>query len=115
MTNLGCGYGDSVCCPLVVNVGSNINSGKMVDGQRCGLSQVQGNNYNGIGAFPWAVRIGFRSNTKLLHFFLIVNKYFFLDTANGEIKYPCTGSIISNRIILTAAHCALAKADNYKL
>lgn len=37
------------------------------------------------------------------------------DTLTGEIKFPCTGSILRKRVILTTAHCALAKADNYKL
>ncbi|XP_044265878.1 CLIP domain-containing serine protease 14D [Tribolium madens] len=100
IANLGCGYQGGqgyVCCPLIADPLNNINSGKLVDGQRCGLSQVQGDNYNGVGAFPWVARVGFRN------------------VLNGEIKYPCTGSIINNRVILTAAHCALAKADNYKL
>lgn len=39
----------------------------------------------------------------------------FSDTISGEIKYPCAGTILNHRVILTAAHCALAKADNYKL
>ncbi|XP_063905184.1 CLIP domain-containing serine protease B4-like [Zophobas morio] len=100
ISNLGCGYHSGeryVCCPLVVDPLNNINSGKMVDGQRCGISQIQGDNYDGIGAYPWVVRIGFRN------------------VRTGEVKYPCTGSIISSRVILTAAHCALAKAENYKL
>ncbi|CAG9829970.1 unnamed protein product [Diabrotica balteata] len=95
---ISCGYQGSglVCCP---HVGDSLTlaPGRLVDGQRCGISQVQGEGYEGIGAFPWVARIGFRN------------------VLTGEIKYPCTGSILNARIILTAAHCALAKADNFKL
>lgn len=31
-------------------------------GEKCGTASVQGPNYNGIGAFPFVARIGFRSN-----------------------------------------------------
>ena len=37
------------------------------------------------------------------------------DVNTGNLAYPCTGSIISKRVILTAAHCALAKADSHRL
>lgn len=37
------------------------------------------------------------------------------DVNTGSLAYPCTGSIISKRVILTAAHCALAKADGHRL
>ncbi|KAJ8930576.1 hypothetical protein NQ314_016608 [Rhamnusium bicolor] len=96
--DLGCGYQGSglICCPHASDSSAS-SPGKLVDGQRCGTSQVQGEGYDGIGAYPWIVRIGFRN------------------VITGEVKYPCTGSIINNRIILTAAHCALAKAENYKL
>nr|XP_023030360.1 serine protease easter-like [Leptinotarsa decemlineata] len=96
--DLTCGFQGSglVCCPQM-NVAPTLLPGKMVDGNRCGISQVQGEGYEGIGAYPWVVRVGFRN------------------ILTGEMKYPCTGSIINNRVILTAAHCALAKADNYKL
>ncbi|KAJ8967106.1 hypothetical protein NQ317_002306 [Molorchus minor] len=95
---LGCGYQGSglICCPQV-NDQTTISPGKLVDGQRCGFSQIQGDGYEGLGAYPWTARVGFRN------------------VLTGEVKYPCTGSIINNRIVLTAAHCALAKADNYKL
>ncbi|CAG9861846.1 unnamed protein product [Phyllotreta striolata] len=98
ISDLSCGYQGSglVCCPQTAE-STTILPGKVVDGQRCGFSQIQGDNYDGIGAFPWIARIGFRN------------------ILNGEIKYPCAGSIINSRIILTTAHCALAKADNYKL
>lgn len=95
--SLSCGYLGSglVCCPQISE--TTLHPGKMVDGQRCGTSQVQGDNYEGVGAYPWVARVGFRN------------------VLTGEVKYPCAGSIINNRIILTAAHCALAKADNFKL
>lgn len=99
---LSCGYQGSglICCPRVESNAINIGStapGKFVDGVKCGQSQVEGDGYDGIGAYPWVVRVGFRN------------------TVTGEIKFPCTGSIISNKVVLTAAHCPLAKADNYKL
>ncbi|XP_019866990.1 CLIP domain-containing serine protease 14D [Aethina tumida] len=96
--DLGCGYQGSglICCPQISDP-NTIAPNSVVDGQRCGASQVQGDGYDSIGAFPWVVRIGFRN------------------VLTGEVKYPCTGSILNNRVILTAAHCALAKADNYKL
>ncbi|XP_028136341.1 phenoloxidase-activating factor 3-like [Diabrotica virgifera virgifera] len=95
---ISCGYQGSglVCCPHV-GESATLVPGRLVDGQRCGISQVQGDGYEAIGAFPWVARIGFRN------------------VLTGEIKYPCTGSILNARIILTAAHCALAKADNFKL
>ncbi|KAL3288181.1 hypothetical protein HHI36_002631 [Cryptolaemus montrouzieri] len=103
--NLSCGYQGSglVCCPNIpLNQDRSYNDrsynpGKTVDGVKCGLPQVLGENYNGIGAYPWVARIGFKN------------------VLTGEVKFPCAGSIINNRVILTAAHCALAKADNYKL
>lgn len=37
------------------------------------------------------------------------------DQKTGTVAYPCTGSVISKRVILTAAHCALAKAEGHRL
>ncbi|CAH1955474.1 unnamed protein product [Acanthoscelides obtectus] len=100
ISDLSCGYQGSglVCCPQVPSTSTDgTGPAKMVDGQRCGISQVQGESYDGIGAYPWVARVGFKN------------------VLTGENKYPCTGSIISSRVILTAAHCALAKAENFKL
>ncbi|ERL92495.1 CLIP domain-containing serine protease 14D [Dendroctonus ponderosae] len=103
LTEISCGYKGSglVCCPQpesnsINRVGSS-NPGKFVEGIKCGQSQVEGDGYDGIGAYPWVVRIGFRN------------------VLTGETKFPCTGSIISSKVVLTAAHCPLAKAENYKL
>nr|XP_022916219.1 venom protease-like [Onthophagus taurus] len=98
---LGCGFQGSglVCCPSYDDSNNNIAQDRRDKANtKCGQSSIQGEyNYDGIGAYPFVARVGFRNSI------------------NGEIKYPCTGSIISNRVILTAAHCALAKATNFKL
>ncbi|XP_055709441.1 venom protease-like [Phlebotomus papatasi] len=97
--SLFCGTSGSepmVCCT---------NNGEHTDTQQsgspintdCGKSLVRGQFYKGLGAFPFAARVGFKNLN------------------SGSMAYPCTGSIISRRVILTAAHCALAKADGHRL
>ncbi|XP_055642291.1 phenoloxidase-activating factor 1 [Toxorhynchites rutilus septentrionalis] len=90
---LSCGVNElepHVCCPRQQKFDDRNDVG-------CGKSIVQGDFYNGLGAYPFVARIGFK-NTK-----------------TGGFIYPCSGSIIARQIILTTAHCALAKADNYRL
>lgn len=66
--DISCGYKGSglVCCPQLesnsINRVGTASPGKYVDGVKCGQSQVEGESYDGIGAYPWVVRIGFRSN-----------------------------------------------------
>ncbi|KAK5647268.1 hypothetical protein RI129_002160 [Pyrocoelia pectoralis] len=92
---LGCGYQGAglVCCPIPSNARSTTNQ----NGQLCGRSLVQPAPYNRMGAYPWVVRVIFKNS------------------GNGELKFPCSGSIITGRVILTAAHCVLTKTDSYKL
>ncbi|XP_047508563.1 CLIP domain-containing serine protease 14D-like [Pieris napi] len=95
LNELTCGSSneeDFVCCPSC-ECGRVYQHGN----PECGQSMVRGIDYNGLGAQPWVARVGF------------ANK----DT--GSVKFACTGSIIGKRIILTAAHCALAKPEGYKL
>ncbi|KAJ2951788.1 hypothetical protein O0L34_g13953 [Tuta absoluta] len=82
---------DYVCCP-------SCDCGKVYqDGNdQCGQSMVRGVNYKGIGTHPWVARIGFTRQ-------------------DGKVRFACSGSIIDKRVVLTAAHCALAKPDGYKL
>ncbi|XP_043642485.1 CLIP domain-containing serine protease 14D isoform X2 [Drosophila teissieri] len=76
-----------VCCP----------SSPLEKNQVCGKSLVQGHFYKGLGSYPFVARIGFKH----------VN--------TGAFAYPCAGAVIARRVILTAAHCALAKADGHRL
>ncbi|XP_053692139.1 venom protease [Sabethes cyaneus] len=93
--SLSCGVNELepyVCCPKLVH---NKYDDRADGG--CGKSIVQGDFYHGLGAFPFVARIGFK-NTK-----------------TGTFIYPCSGSIIARQIVLTSAHCALAKADSHRL
>ncbi|TDG45631.1 hypothetical protein AWZ03_007906 [Drosophila navojoa] len=88
--SLYCGGGEEmpyVCCP----------SSPLEKNQVCGKSLVQGHFYRGLGSYPFVARVGFKH----------VN--------TGAFAYPCAGSIIARRVILTAAHCALAKAEGHRL
>uniref|UniRef100_A0A1B0GLG1 Putative chymotrypsin-like protease ctrl-1 rhagoletis zephyria n=1 Tax=Lutzomyia longipalpis TaxID=7200 RepID=A0A1B0GLG1_LUTLO len=86
-----------ICCP---RVGENPDTNPDVSAPiniDCGKSLVRGQFYKGLGAFPFVARVGFKNLN------------------SGSMSYPCTGSIITRRVILTAAHCALAKADGHRL
>uniref|UniRef100_A0ABK9NE27 Peptidase S1 domain-containing protein n=1 Tax=Glossina morsitans morsitans TaxID=37546 RepID=A0ABK9NE27_GLOMM len=76
-----------VCCP----------SNPLEKNQICGRTLVQGQYYRGLGTYPFIARVGFKH----------------INTAG--FAYPCVGSIIARRVILTAAHCALAKAEGHRL
>ncbi|XP_026477489.1 phenoloxidase-activating factor 1-like [Ctenocephalides felis] len=88
-----------VCCPIKPGPSTKPQADTPIIEPEvdCGKSLIYGPQYNGLGAFPFVARIGFKN------------------VQTGNTLYPCTGSILSKRVILTAAHCALAKADGHKL
>ncbi|XP_014246934.1 serine protease easter-like [Cimex lectularius] len=101
MRGLTCGYKGAeplVCCPD--SCSNEKDTDKNLYQEKCGLPQF--NNwwsykYQGVGSQPWAVRVGFKN--------VLANR----------IDYLCCGSIISKHVILTAAHCALAKTSTHKI
>ncbi|KAF5307158.1 hypothetical protein FQR65_LT00674 [Abscondita terminalis] len=91
---MGCGYEGSglVCCPTT-NAASRLTS----NAQTCGTPLVSAGTHNELGANPWVARVTYKNSV------------------TGDLKFPCSGSIISNRVVITAAHCAVTKSENYKL
>lgn len=61
----------------------------------------------------WRVLVSSVSMTKLNREKL--KSFCFSDINTGAFAYPCAGSVIARRVILTAAHCALAKAEGHRL
>ncbi|KAL2716796.1 venom protease-like isoform X2 [Vespula squamosa] len=62
----------------------------------CGKSLIK-NNIDIFGSYPFLARIGF------------------INLQKGYMKYPCSGTIINERTVITTASCALANSQIYKL
>lgn len=95
LNQLTCGNAnneDYICCPAC-DCDKVYQEGMM----QCGQSMVRGKDYDGIGTHPWVARIGFTHKD------------------SGNVRFACSGSIIAKRVVLSAAHCALAKPEGYKL
>lgn len=90
--SLGCGYPSSslVCCPRGSSYSNTWYTPRYPvpgalgnkDDNQCGRSVVQGENYNGIGAYPWVVRVAFRSEYLYILYEnvleLIILQYFYI-------------------------------------
>ncbi|BES99608.1 Tryp_SPc [Nesidiocoris tenuis] len=101
LRGLTCGYKGNeplVCCPDTCP--SPWTTEKAQFHGSCGQPQLYNYwnlKYKGVGSHPWAVRVGFTNK--------ITNR----------IDYLCAGSIINKRVVLTAAHCALAKTATHQI
>lgn len=96
-----CGFRDSrsmVCCPVPEPPVRNGNRPRLP--QSCGFSnrttpisneihhiRIYGGQNSSIGAYPWVAALGYAS------------------TGVSEVQFHCSGSLINERYILTAAHC----------
>ncbi|XP_014478081.1 PREDICTED: venom serine protease Bi-VSP-like isoform X2 [Dinoponera quadriceps] len=100
-----CGYDQTrvkICCDTADYFGrpsyanSDLYPTQPSPNSQCGKSLIW-NNEDALGAYPFVARIGF------------------INMLTGEMKYSCSGVIVSERTVLTTATCALAKSERYKL
>ncbi|XP_051164671.1 chymotrypsin-like protease CTRL-1 [Leptopilina boulardi] len=103
LRSLICGYTESslkVCCDrpegLVDAISDLESSPYPVWNLQCGQSLIR-SNVETLGSYPFAVLVSF------------------VNTVNRAVIYPCVGTIINERTILTTATCALATYGNFQL
>ncbi|GBP31772.1 Phenoloxidase-activating factor 3 [Eumeta japonica] len=124
---------DYVCCPSCQCQKLMQMPGKSKD--NCGRSMVQGQDYEGLGAHPWVARIGFTTVLRLprlrhedgparlerynTHNTEVKSSSFRYSVSSnmdtGNVRFACAGSIIFTKVVLTAAHCAMAEHKGYQL
>uniref|UniRef100_A0A6A7G109 CLIP domain-containing serine protease n=2 Tax=Hirondellea gigas TaxID=1518452 RepID=A0A6A7G109_9CRUS len=80
-----------VCCPTPPSAPSPTPPPRNLLPTSCGFSsefnRIFGGRETSIGAYPWVVALGY------------------LRPGNAQVQFHCSGSLINERYILTAAHC----------
>ncbi|XP_055679603.1 phenoloxidase-activating factor 3 [Lutzomyia longipalpis] len=72
----------------------------LINSELCGISvntRIIGGEDAGPGQFPWMARLAYRNLT------------------SGKVTYRCSGSVISDRYIVTAAHCVRNLIDDLQV
>ncbi|XP_060870725.1 venom protease-like isoform X2 [Metopolophium dirhodum] len=96
-------YYPKVCCPFsnesdskLPDIYETVSSRKLPSQDTCGWSEithypVDGGNTSVLGAWPWIAALG----------------YLNLNMENPAYEWMCAGSLISDRFVITAAHCTI--------
>ncbi|XP_035729995.1 venom protease-like isoform X1 [Vespa mandarinia] len=96
------GLRPKVCCDISYSPRSILPEQNIISllesksNNKCGKSLIK-NNIDIFGSYPFLARIGF------------------INLQTGHMKYPCSGTIINERAVITTASCALANSQIYKL